>query len=292
MKRGLPIGTEDFGEIIEQGSFYVDKTAFIEEILRDSAKVKLFTRPRRFGKTLTLSMLRYFFNIENKEENEKFFSELYISNSEYMKYQGKYPVIFITLKDLKHDTWKECLKGIKSVISDLYDGYSFIRESLDDRNKKKFDKIFYEEDGNYEKGLLDISKYLYRYYNKKVILLIDEYDAPLINAYEKGFYDEAINFFSALYSSVLKTNDYLQMGVLTGILKVVKEGIFSGLNNIETYTVLDDHYSDAFGFTEKEVEKAVREYGLTDEIGEVKKWYNGYKFGNLEILKFIILGAY
>ena len=138
MKRGLPIGTEDFGEIIEQGSFYVDKTAFIEEILKDSAKVKLFTRPRRFGKTLTLSMLRYFFNIENKEENEKFFSELYISNSEYMKYQGKYPVIFITLKDLKHDTWKECLKGIKSVISDLYDGYSFIRESLDDRNKKKF----------------------------------------------------------------------------------------------------------------------------------------------------------
>lgn len=283
MKRGLPIGTEDFGEIIEQGSFYVDKTAFIEEILRDSAKVKLFTRPRRFGKTLTLSMLRYFFNIENKEENEEFFSELYISNSEYMKYQGKYPVIFITLKDLKHDTWKECLKGIKSVISDLYDGYSFIRESLDDRNKKKFDKIFYEEDGNYEKGLLDISKYLYRYYNKKVILLIDEYDAPLINAYEKGFYDEAINFFSTLYSSVLKTNDYLQMGVLTGILKVVKEGIFSGLNNIEIYTVLDDHYSDAFGFTEKEVEKAVREYGLTDEIGEVKKWYNGYKFGNFEI---------
>lgn len=283
MKRGLPIGTEDFGEIIEQGSFYVDKTAFIEEILKDSAKVKLFTRPRRFGKTLTLSMLRYFFNIENKEENEKFFSELYISNSEYMKYQGKYPVIFITLKDLKHDTWKECLKGIKSVISDLYDGYSFIRESLDDRNKKKFDKIFYEEDGNYEKGLLDISKYLYRYYNKKVILLIDEYDAPLINAYEKGFYDEAINFFSTLYSSVLKTNDYLQMGVLTGILKVVKEGIFSGLNNIETYTVLDDHYSDAFGFTEKEVEKAVREYGLKDEIGEVKKWYNGYKFGNFEI---------
>lgn len=283
MKRGLPIGTEDFGEIIEQGSFYVDKTAFIEEILKDSAKVKLFTRPRRFGKTLTLSMLRYFFNIENKEENEKFFSELYISNSEYMKYQGKYPVIFITLKDLKHDTWKECFKGIKSVISDLYDGYSFIRESLDDRNKKKFDKIFYEEDGNYEKGLLDISKYLYRYYDKKVILLIDEYDAPLINAYEKGFYDEAINFFSTLYSSVLKTNDYLQMGVLTGILKVVKEGIFSGLNNIETYTVLDDHYSDAFGFTEKEVEKAVREYGLTDEIGEVKKWYNGYKFGNFEI---------
>ena len=283
MKRGLPIGTEDFGEIIEQGSFYVDKTAFIEEILKDSAKVKLFTRPRRFGKTLTLSMLRYFFNIENKEENEKFFSELYISNSEYMKYQGKYPVIFITLKDLKHDTWKECLKGIKSVISDLYDGYSFIRESLDNRNKKKFDKIFYEEDGNYEKGLLDISKYLYRYYNKKVILLIDEYDAPLINAYEKGFYDEAINFFSTLYSSVLKTNDYLQMGVLTGILKVVKEGIFSGLNNIETYTVLDDHYSDAFGFTEQEVEKAVREYGLKDEIGEVKKWYNGYKFGNFEI---------
>ena len=196
MKRGLPIGTEDFGEIIEQGSFYVDKTAFIEEILKDSAKVKLFTRPRRFGKTLTLSMLRYFFNIENKEENEKFFSELYISNSEYMKYQGKYPVIFITLKDLKHDTWKECFKGIKSVISDLYDGYSFIRESLDDRNKKKFDKIFYEEEkGDYETALKLLSNYIYKYYGKKVIILIDEYDAPIINAFDKGYYNEAINFF-------------------------------------------------------------------------------------------------
>lgn len=283
LKRGLPIGTEDFGEIIEEGSLYIDKTVFIEEILKDNAKVKLFTRPRRFGKTLTLSMLRYFFDIENKDKNRKLFSELYISNSEYMKYQGKNPVIFVTFKDLKQDTWEECFESLKSLISDIYDEYSFIRESLDDRNKKKFNKIFYEEDGNYEKGLLDISKYLYRYYGKKVILLIDEYDAPLINAYEKGFYDKAINFFSTFYSSVLKTNDYLQTGVLTGILKVVKEGIFSGLNNIEVYTVLDEHYSNFFGFTEEEVEKAAREYGLTDEILEVKKWYNGYRFGNSEI---------
>ena len=283
LKRGLPIGTEDFGEIIEQGSFYVDKTAFIEEILKDNAKVKLFTRPRRFGKTLTLSMLRYFFDIENKNKNRELFSELYISNSEYIKYQGQYPVIFVTFKDLKEDTWEECLKSVKSLISDLYDKYSFIRKNLDDRNKKKFDKIFYEEDGNYEKGLLDISKYLYRYYGKRVILLIDEYDTPLINAYEKGFYDKAITFFSTLYSSVLKTNDYLQTGVLTGILKVVKEGIFSGLNNIEVYTVLDEHYSSFFGFTEKEVEKTVKEYGLADEIAKVKKWYDGYKFGNSEI---------
>ena len=283
LKRGLPIGTEDFGEIIEQGSFYVDKTAFIEEILKDNAKVKLFTRPRRFGKTLTLSMLRYFFDIENKNKNRELFSELYISNTEYIKYQGQYPVIFVTFKDLKEDTWEECLKSVKSLISDLYDKYSFIRKNLDDRNKKKFDKIFYEEDGNYEKGLLDISKYLYRYYGKRVILLIDEYDTPLINAYEKGFYDKAISFFSTLYSSVLKTNDYLQTGVLTGILKVVKEGIFSGLNNIEVYTVLDEHYSSFFGFTEKEVEKTVKEYGLADEIAKVKKWYDGYKFGNSEI---------
>ena len=283
LKRGLPIGTEDFGEIIEQGSFYVDKTAFIEEILKDNAKVKLFTRPRRFGKTLTLSMLRYFFDIENKNKNRELFSELYISNSEYIKYQGQYPVIFVTFKDLKEDTWEECLKSVKSLISDLYDKYSFIRKNLDDRNKKKFDKIFYEEDGNYEKGLLDISKYLYRYYGKRVILLIDEYDTPLINAYEKGFYDKAITFFSTLYSSVLKTNDYLQTGVLTGILKVVKEGIFSGLNNIEVYTVFDEHYSSFFGFTEKEVEKTVKEYGLADEIAKVKKWYDGYKFGNSEI---------
>ena len=283
LKRGLPIGTENFGEIIEQGSFYVDKTAFIEEILKDNAKVKLFTRPRRFGKTLTLSMLRYFFDIENKNKNRELFSELYISNSEYIKYQGQYPVIFVTFKDLKEDTWEECLKSVKSLISDLYDKYSFIRKNLDDRNKKKFDKIFYEEDGNYEKGLLDISKYLYRYYGKRVILLIDEYDTPLINAYEKGFYDKAITFFSTLYSSVLKTNDYLQTGVLTGILKVVKEGIFSGLNNIEVYTVLDEHYSSFFGFTEKEVEKTVKEYGLADEIAKVKKWYDGYKFGNSEI---------
>ena len=284
-RRGLPIGTENFEKIIRNKNFYVDKTSFIEKIIKDSSDIKLFTRPRRFGKTLTLSMLKYFFDIEGRDENKELFKGLYISRSEYMKYQGEYPVIFITLKDLKENTWEECLENISDIMQSLYNDFEFIREKLNEVERNKFNKIWTLEANTtiLKKSLFNLIQYIYKYYGKKVVLLIDEYDSPLINAYEKGYYSKAVSFFSTFYSTALKTNDNLQMGVLTGILKVVKEGIFSGLNNIKTYTVLDEKYSDSFGLTEVDVEDAVREYGLLENMDEVKRWYNGYKFGSSDI---------
>ena len=284
-RRGLPIGTENFEKIIQNKNFYVDKTSFIEKIIKDGSDIKLFTRPRRFGKTLTLSMLKYFFDIEGRDKNKELFEGLYISRSEYMKYQGEYPVIFITLKDLKENTWEECLENISDIMQSLYNDFEFIREKLNEVERNKFDKIWTLEANTtiLKKSLFNLIQYIYKYYGKKVVLLIDEYDSPLINAYEKGYYSKAVSFFSTFYSTALKTNDNLQMGVLTGILKVVKEGIFSGLNNIKTYTVLDEKYSDSFGLTEADVEDAVREYGLLEDMDEVKRWYNGYKFGSSDI---------
>ena len=283
-RRGLPIGTENFEKIIRNKNFYVDKTSFIEKIIKDSSDIKLFTRPRRFGKTLTLSMLKYFFDIEGRDENKELFEGLYISRSEYMKYQGEYPVIFITLKDLKENTWEECYVEIKKMISFLYSQYDYLTETMDEYDKELFNNIRKRENlEDLNTSLKLLTHYIYKYYGKKVVLLIDEYDSPLINAYEKGYYSKAVSFFSTFYSTALKTNDNLQMGVLTGILKVVKEGIFSGLNNIKTYTVLDEKYSDSFGLTEADVEDAVREYGLLENMDEVKRWYNGYKFGSSDI---------
>ena len=283
-RRGLPIGTENFEKIIQNKNFYVDKTSFIEKIIKDSSDIKLFTRPRRFGKTLTLSMLKYFFDIEGRDKNKELFEGLYISRSEYMKYQGEYPVIFITLKDLKENTWEECYVEIKKMISFLYSQYDYLTETMDEYDKELFNNIRKRENlEDLNTSLKLLTHYIYKYYGKKVVLLIDEYDSPLINAYEKGYYSKAVSFFSTFYSTALKTNDNLQMGVLTGILKVVKEGIFSGLNNIKTYTVLDEKYSDSFGLTEADVEDAVREYGLLEDMDEVKRWYNGYKFGSSDI---------
>ena len=284
MKKGIGIGIEDFKQMIREDCYYFDKTNYIEELLKDRTMIRLFTRPRRFGKTLNMTTLKYFFDIRNAEENRKLFKNLYIEKSEYFKEQGQYPVIFITMKDLKKNTWEQMNFAVKSLISNLYNEFEYIREKLNEKDLIEFEKIWFKkEDGDYDNSLRLLSEYLYNYYQKKVVLLIDEYDNPLIVANQNGYYKEAINFYRNLYSSALKTNSNLKMGVLTGIVQVAKEGIFSGLNNVKTYNILGDKFETFFGLSEEEVENALKYFGMTYEIKEVKRWYDGYKFGNAEV---------
>ena len=284
MKKGLGIGIEDFKEIIYENCYYIDKTMYIEDLIKDKSKIKLFTRPRRFGKTLNMLTLKYFFDIENKEENRKLFKNLYIEKSEYFKEQGQYPVIFISLKGLKEKTWKNCFNEIKALISKLYNEFEFIKKVLNESELNIFDKIWLKkDDGEYTNALKNLTSFLYKYYKKEVILLIDEYDAPLINAYEYGYYDEAILFFKVFYGEALKTNLYLKTGIMTGIIRVIKAGIFSDLNNLKVYSILDKEYSDFFGFTQEEVKKALEDFKIEYELPDVKSWYDGYKFGNSEV---------
>ena len=284
MKKGLGIGIEDFKEIINENCYYIDKTMYIEELINDKSKIKLFTRPRRFGKTLNMLTLKYFFDIENKEENRKLFKNLYIEKSEYFKEQGQYPVIFISLKGLKEKTWENCFNEIKALISKLYNEFEFIKKVLNESELNIFDKIWLKkDDGEYANALKNLTSFLYKYYKKEVILLIDEYDSPLINAYEHGYYDEAILFFKVFYGEALKTNLYLKTGIMTGIIRVIKAGIFSDLNNLKVYSILDKEYSDFFGFTQEEVKKALEDFNIEYELPEVKSWYDGYKFGNSEV---------
>ena len=283
-KKAIPVGIENFEDIIKDNYYYVDKSMLIEDILVNRAAVTLFTRPRRFGKTLNMSMIKYFFDVRNKDENRKLFEGLKIFGSEYMKEQGKYPVIFVSLKDLRGDTWEDTFENLKSFISDLYAEFEDMREIMNKRDKIKFDKIFYEEEkGDYETSLKLLSNYIYKYYGKKVIILIDEYDAPIINAFDKGYYNEAINFFQVFYSSALKTNDSLKYGILTGITRIIKEGIFSGLNNLKVDTILNKKYSEYFGLLENEVIKMLDYFEMKYKIEEVKEWYNGYIFGDKRV---------
>ena len=283
-KKAVPVGIEDFERIINEDYYYVDKTMLIEELLINRAPVTLFTRPRRFGKTLNMSMLKYFFDVKDKEENKKLFENLKVSDSEYMSEQGKYPVIFISLKDLKGNTWEECLKRLKLFIFDLYAEFEYIREKMNEWDKRKFEKVLYEkEDADYIMSLKFLSDSLYKYYGEKVIILIDEYDAPIINAFDKGYYNEAINFFQTFYSSALKTNNSLKYGVLTGITRIIKEGIFSGLNNLKVDTILNKKYSEYFGLLESEVIEMLDYFDMKYKIEEVKEWYNGYLFGESEV---------
>lgn len=280
----LPIGVSDFKELIEGNYYFIDKTNLLKEIVQDGAKVKLFTRPRRFGKTLNMSMLRYFFDIKNAENHRKLFTGLDIRESSHFEKQGKYPVIYLSLKDIKEVSWQDCSRRIRKVLSDLFAEYKYLRDDLDQRDLKNFDGIWLEEaDGNYFDALKDLSKYLSRYHEKKVVILLDEYDTPMVSAYENGYYEEAMTFFRNFYSAALKDNICLELGVMTGILRVAKEGIFSGLNNLAVYSILDERYSSYFGLTEMEVKEALNYYELKSNLQEVKEWYDGYCFGKIEI---------
>jgi len=284
MKR-IGIGVSDFKHLIEEDFYYFDKTKFIDEIIQDGAQVKLFTRPRRFGKTLNMSMLKYFFDIRKADENKKLFKDLYIEKTDSFKEQGQYPVIFLSLKDLKATTWEEMEKDIKSTVASLFLEYEALYYELGEFDKPLFKKIATKEVDieNLKEVLKFLTKILYEKYNKKVVVLIDEYDSPLVSAYINGYYEKAKNFFKTFYSIVLKDNTYLQMGILTGIIRVIKAGIFSDLNNLRTYTILSDVYTDSYGLTEEEVEKSLKDYGIEAEISKVKYWYDGYKFGNSEV---------
>ena len=283
-KKKLPIGLSDFKDMIEKNYYYFDKSELIENILEDGSIVKLFTRPRRFGKTLNMSMLKYFFDVKNKEENKKLFEGLNISKSEYFEKQGEFPVISISFKNYNKNDWESGFKSIKSTISDIYAKFEDLMEHLNKRDLKKFEDIWLEKDeGDWEKSLLNLTKYLYNYYGKKVVVLIDEYDQPIINSYIKGYYNKIIDFFKNFYGAVLKDNEYLEMSVMTGILRVAKENIFSGLNNLEVHTILDSEFTEYFGIMEDEVEDALKDFNLEYELEDVQKWYNGYLFGDTKV---------
>ena len=283
MKR-LAIGIDDFRKIIKEDCYYVDKTKFIEAVLEDASNVKLFTRPRRFGKTLNMSMLKYFFDVRDSEENRKLFNGLDIEKSKYINEQGKYPTILISLKSIKYETWEESLEQLKSLLSNLYNEFEYIRECLNESEIELFNDIWFKkENGEYANSLKNLTSFLYKYYKKEVILLIDEYDIPLITAHKYGYYDEIINFYKIFLGEALKTNQYLKMGVLTGIIRVIKTGIFSDLNNLKVYSILEKKYSEFFGFTEEEVKKALQYFNIEEELTNVKYWYDGYKFGNSEL---------
>ena len=280
----IPIGIDDFKKIRENNYYYIDKTKFIEEIGKNVGKTLLFTRPRRFGKTLNMSMLKYFFDIKNKEENKKLFQNLYIEKSDFFQEQGAYPVVYISLKGIKADTWESSFFLIKSLISSIYNEFEYIREKLNESQLDSFNKVWLKkDDGEYRNALKNLTSFLHEYYKKEVILLIDEYDSPLINAYEHGYYDKAIVFFQVFYGEALKTNPYLRMGIMTGIIKVIKAGIFSDLNNLKVYSILEKEYSDFYGFTQEEVEKALKDFNIEYELPEVKAWYDGYRFGNSDV---------
>ena len=281
----LPIGLSDFKELIEENYYYFDKTNLIDEVIKDGSKVKLFARPRRFGKTLNMSMLKYFFDIKKAQENRKLFKDLYIEKTENFKEQGQYPVVFLSLKDLKARTWEEMERGIKNLLQEVFSEHKYLIKELDEFDLSILKKIINKEvelEG-LKSSLKFLTKILYKKYDKKVVVLIDEYDAPLVSAYHNKYYENAKDFFKTFYSSVLKDNTYLQMGIMTGIIRVIKAGIFSDLNNLNTYTILSDFYPNCYGLTEEEVKKSLIDYNLEYEMGDVKDWYDGYRFGKTEV---------
>ena len=282
--KGIALGIDDFKTLIEENCYYVDKSKFIEEILKDKAGVKLFTRPRRFGKTLNMSMLRYFFDIKNAEENRSLFKELYIEKSPAIKEQGKYPVIFLSMKEIQGKNYEEIIERTRAFFKLLYNEYVMLRENLNQSELQDFDEIWLgKKNIDLSTALLKLSLYLKKYYNQKVIILIDEYDVPLMSAYENGCYDEVIQFFKILYGAVLKSNSNIKMGVLTGAIRVAQAGIFSDLNNLKINTIFNEAYDEYFGLSQKEVEDILRYYGMEYTITEVKSWYDGYKFGKAEV---------
>ena len=284
-KRPLPIGISDFKTVIEENYYYADKTDMIGDILDDRVMVTLFTRPRRFGKTLNMSMMKYFFEIENAEENKKLFDGLAISNKEYMKEQGQYPVIFISFRNIEEENWEDCYFEIKNIISRTYNEFEFLSETLNQSELAEFDSIWLKkEKADWKGSLKNLTRYLYKYYDrKKVVVLIDEYDTPIIQSYQEKYYKKLISFFKRFYGDVMKDNEYLQFGIMTGILRIAKEGIFSGLNNLKVNTIFSEKYSEYYGLTEEEVLEAVKYYDMEYEMQDIRKWYDGYQFGKSEV---------
>ena len=281
----LPTGIENFKTMIDKSACYVDKTNFIEDVLNE--QVVSYTRPRRFGKTLNMSMLYYFFLIKEKE-NAYLFDGLNITkNKDALKHQNKYPTIFISLKEMKSLTFDAQISSFSNVIYELLEKNLEILSSdqLSDTTKDILNKLHNRSSSveDLKISLRVITNALYTYYQQKVIVLIDEYDVPLQAAYQNNYYEEMVEFLRSVFSSALKTNDALKKGVMTGCLRISKESIFTGLNNFTAYSVLNNISSESFGFTELEVKQLLKDYNLSEKMDEVKEWYDGYQFGNKEI---------
>ena len=282
MQKTVAIGLQDFEKVIERNAFYVDKTTFIKEWWESGDDVTLITRPRRFGKTLTMSMLDYFFSIDHSGSDLFKGMEIW-KEKKYQSLQGTYPVISLSFSDVKENSITETKSRICTIIQFLFVRYSFLLESdvLTEFEKEKFKNVLSDmSDSEAAASLQQLSGYLYRYYGKKVIILLDEYDTPMQEAFMDGYWDELSAFIRNLFNATFKGNPYLEKAIMTGITRVSKESIFSDLNNLNVITTTSGEYADFFGFTEKEVFKALDEYGLTDKKNQVKDWYDGFTFGD------------
>ena len=280
----LPVGIDNFEKIRRNNFYYIDKTKLVEQALHNWSEVTLFTRPRRFGKTLGMSMLRSFFEIGT---DKSLFDGLYISQNKALcdEHMGKYPVIFLTLKGVEGLTFADAKMMLKSILSTEMDRHYYLKTSdaLTDEDKAYFVKMLTGTDENINDSLRKLSQLLYKHYGKKVVILIDEYDVPLDKAYQNGYYHEMVALIRGLFGQALKTNDYLQFAILTGCLRISKESIFTGLNNFKVLSIMDTRFDEQFGFTDSEVEELLAAYNLDSHFTEIKEWYDGYHFGNADV---------
>lgn len=288
-KKPIPIGVEDFKRLVERGYYFVDKTLMIKDILDKDSMVSLFTRPRRFGKTLNMSMIQRFFE-KTEDSNAYLFENLNISKAgqKYMQHQGQYPVISVSLKSMKQTTYELAYETYQDIIKEEFRRHKasiYQANVLDDEEKRRYDAFLdiNASESAYNKAIGFLSKCLERAYHKKVVVLIDEYDVPLENSYFCGFYDKMVGLIRSVFESALKTNPSLEFAVLTGCLRISKESIFTGLNNLKIYSVLNNDFSEYFGFTQSEIKEFAEFYGLLDRVDEMKTWYDGYLFGQTEI---------
>lgn len=283
MARTVAIGIQDFAQIVENKYFYIDKTGFIKEWWESGDNATLITRPRRFGKTLNLNMLDYFLSIKHANRGDLFESLSIWKEEKYRQLQGTYPVISLSFARVKANNYTTARENICEILTNLYIEHYFLRDSevLTDKDREYFDRISMDmRDSDATTALHQLSDFLYRYYRKKVIILVDEYDTPMQEAYVYGYWDEMVTFTRSLFNSTFKTNPYLEKALMTGITRVSKESMFSDLNNLEVVTITSDKYATSFGFTEQEVMAALEEYLLENEFEDVKYWYDGFTFGN------------
>lgn len=287
----LPVGIEDFQEIRRNGFYYIDKTGLIEQLLDSWGKVNLFTRPHRFGKSLNMSMLRYFFEIGT---DMTLFNGLHIMQRKDLcdEYMGRFPVVFLTLKGVDGLTFEKATNKLIKIVALEAERFIFLKNSdkLTDNEKQRYCALVKMQDGKYamdedtlESALQTLSELLYRHYGQKVVILVDEYDVPLDKAYQNGYYKEMVSMIRSLFGEALKTNEFLQFAVLTGCLRVSRESIFTGLNNFKIFSITDARFDEQFGFTEDEVGKMLKDYHLEEHLAEMKEWYDGYHFGDADI---------
>ena len=286
--QGIGIGESDFKMLKRKDYYFIDKSLYIKHIIDNSSKISLITRPRRFGKTLNMSMLRYYFDCTQKDSKELFKGlKIMEQDEKYTSKMNYYPCIYLTLKDVRDRNYKNMLLNLKTAILDMYQEHRYLLDSekIYPEEKEKINNILYgrEDEVALKSSVKELTKYLYRHYEKPVMLFLDEYDVPLQNAYVEDFYDDAVKFFKDFYGLTFKDNSYLEKTVITGVSRVAKESIFSGANNFDVYTVLDNEFSDDFGITSEEIKEIIKDFKIEEEKEEIKRWYDGYVVGSTEL---------